>query len=99
MECGVIWFECHQEPEVRRMRDRHIDTILRRSEVQGMYENCSLVQEYRLGMCTGSLSTNESQLKATADQSEGLNQGNLRQAHALRLICTVSINERTGFTK
>ena len=31
-ECGDIWLRCHQEAEVRRMRDVHLNTIIKRRE-------------------------------------------------------------------
>ena len=43
-ECGDIWLRCHQETEVRRMRDLHLNTIIKRRE--GL-EECDLVRELR----------------------------------------------------
>ena len=46
-ECGQIWTRCHEAMEVRRMRDLHLDTILRRREDNSEYEECDVLREFR----------------------------------------------------
>ena len=45
--CGDIWLRCHEEAEVRRMRDLHLNTLIRRREGVEELEECDLVTELR----------------------------------------------------
>merc|ERR1711874_189306 len=45
--CGEMWTRCHSDMEVRRMRDLHIEALLRQYGEQGELEGCQLVEEYR----------------------------------------------------
>jgi len=49
--CGEMWTRCHSDLEVRRMRDLHIEALLRQYGEQGELEGCQLVEEYRYGTC------------------------------------------------
>ena len=45
--CGELWKRCHTIKEVRRMRDLHIEALVRQYGEQGDLNGCDLVQEYR----------------------------------------------------
>ena len=45
--CGELWNRCHTSREVRRMRDMHIEALVRQYGEQGELDACDLVQEYR----------------------------------------------------
>ena len=47
--CGELWNRCHTSREVRRMRDLHIEALVRQYGSEGGLEGCDLVQEYRYG--------------------------------------------------
>ena len=46
-ECGDLWRPCHSAGEMRRMRGRQIETILRLENNQTKYDNCRHVREFR----------------------------------------------------
>jgi len=46
-ECGQHWLSCHQEREVRKMRDLHIDHLIRSYEENNNLDDCLVVKEYR----------------------------------------------------
>ena len=46
-KCGELWERCHTSREVRRMRDLHIEALVRQYGSEGGLEGCDLVQEYR----------------------------------------------------
>ena len=45
--CGDIWTRCHNDAEIQRMRDLHLNTFLSRNEDRSMFGNCSIVKEYQ----------------------------------------------------
>merc|ERR1712042_9233 len=45
--CGELWNRCHTSREVRRMRDLHIEALVRQYGEQGELDSCEIVQEYR----------------------------------------------------
>ena len=45
--CGELWERCHTSREVRRMRDLHIEALVRQYGSKGGLDGCHLVQEYR----------------------------------------------------
>ena len=45
--CGEIWNRCHTSKEVRRMRDLHMEALVRQYSELGELDNCELVKEYR----------------------------------------------------
>merc|ERR1719233_2791447 len=47
VNCGEIWNRCHTSKEVRRMRDLHIESLVRQYGEQGELDDCELVKEYR----------------------------------------------------
>ena len=75
-ECGDIWVRCHEEAEVRRMRDLHLDTIIRR-EGQGELEECDLVREFR-----------ESGRNTSEETVEKCPQGDIARAQQMLLNCS-----------
>ena len=46
-ECGDLWLPCLPVREVRRIRDRQIEDILRQETNETKYEDCSVLIEYR----------------------------------------------------
>jgi len=46
-ECGQHWLSCHSEREVRKMRDLHIDHLIRSYEENDNLDDCLVVKEYR----------------------------------------------------
>ena len=46
-KCGELWERCHTSREVRRMRDLHIEALVRQYGTEEGLEGCDLVQEYR----------------------------------------------------
>jgi len=46
-ECGKLWLRCHTAREVRRMRDLHIEALIRQYGGPGVMETCPVVREYR----------------------------------------------------
>ena len=46
-ECGDLWRPCHSAGEMRRMRGRQIEAILRLENNQTKYDNCRHVREFR----------------------------------------------------
>ena len=47
VNCGEIWNRCHTSKEVRRMRDLHIESLVRQYGELGELDDCELVKEYR----------------------------------------------------
>ena len=47
--CGELWERCHTNKEVRRMRDLHIEDLVRQYRSEEGLEGCQIVQEYRYG--------------------------------------------------
>ena len=47
VECGDLWRPCLSSLELRRMRDREMEKILRRAGTTERYENCATLLEYR----------------------------------------------------
>ena len=45
--CGELWQRCHTSREVRRMKDLHIEAMVRQYGTEGGLEDCVLVREYR----------------------------------------------------
>jgi len=45
--CGELWNRCHTSREIRRMRDLHIEALVRQYGEQGELDSCEIVQEYR----------------------------------------------------
>merc|ERR1719206_1712502 len=45
--CGEIWNRCYSSKEVRRMRDLHIEALVRQYGERGELDSCGLVEEYR----------------------------------------------------
>jgi len=45
--CGELWNRCYTIKEVRRMRDLHIEALVRQYGELGELDGCDLVQEYR----------------------------------------------------
>jgi len=45
--CGELWNRCHTIKEVRRMRDLHIEALVRQYGELGELDGCDLVEEYR----------------------------------------------------
>merc|ERR1719206_1630626 len=45
--CGEIWNRCYSSKEVRRMRDLHIEALVRQYGERGELDSCDLVEEYR----------------------------------------------------
>ena len=54
-ECGKLWLRCHTAREVRRMRDLHIEALIRQYGGPGVMETCPVVREYRWGFCCTAL--------------------------------------------
>ena len=46
-KCGELWERCHTSREVRRMRDLHIEALVRQYGSDGGLDDCVLVREYR----------------------------------------------------
>ena len=46
-KCGELWERCHTSREVRRMRDLHIEAMVRQYGSDGGLDECVLVREYR----------------------------------------------------
>ena len=46
-KCGELWERCHTSREVRRMRDLHIEALVRQYGNKGGMDSCDLVKEYR----------------------------------------------------
>jgi len=46
-ECGKHWLSCHSEREVRKMKDLHIDHLIRSYEENNNLADCLVVKEYR----------------------------------------------------
>ena len=46
-DCGDVWTRCHNEAEIQRMRDLHLNTFLSRNEDRSVFDNCSIVMEYQ----------------------------------------------------
>ena len=47
VECGDLWRPCLSSLDLRRMKDRQIEDILRRTRSADRYENCTILLEYR----------------------------------------------------
>jgi hypothetical protein len=47
--CGEMWQRCHTSREVRRMKDLHIEALVRQYRDEGGLDDCHFVQEYRYG--------------------------------------------------
>jgi len=45
--CGEIWNRCYSSKEVRRMRDLHIEALVRQYGGLGELDECELVKKYR----------------------------------------------------
>jgi hypothetical protein len=45
--CGELWERCHTSREVRRMKDLHIEALVRQYRSEGGLEGCDLVKKYR----------------------------------------------------
>ena len=45
--CGGVWLACHSTQQVRRMRDQHIEALIRQYGSKGSLDNCPIVKEYR----------------------------------------------------
>merc|ERR1719312_1366299 len=45
--CGEIWNRCYSSKEVRRMRDLHIEALVRQYGELGELDDCELVKKYR----------------------------------------------------
>ena len=45
--CGELWERCHTSREVRRMRDLHIEALVRQYGSDGGLDECVIVREYR----------------------------------------------------
>merc|ERR1719317_1200466 len=45
--CGKIWNRCYSSKEVRRMRDLHIEALVRQYGELGELDDCELVKKYR----------------------------------------------------
>merc|ERR1719312_2216931 len=45
--CGEIWNRCYSSKEVRRMRDLHLEALVRQYGERGELDSCDLVEEYR----------------------------------------------------
>ena len=46
-KCGELWQRCHTSREVRRMRDLHIEALIRQYGAEGGLDGCDIVKEYR----------------------------------------------------
>jgi hypothetical protein len=46
-KCGELWERCQTSREVRRMRDLHIEALVRQYGGEGGLEGCDLVKKYR----------------------------------------------------
>ena len=46
IECGGLWERCHSKREVRRMKDLHIEAMVRQYGEEGL-DTCEIVKEYR----------------------------------------------------
>ena len=45
--CGALWQKCHTSMEVRRMRDLHIEALVRQYGADAELDGCGIVTEYR----------------------------------------------------
>ena len=45
--CGEIWNRCYSSKEVRRMRDLHIEALVKQDGELGALDDCELVKKYR----------------------------------------------------
>merc|ERR1719477_510533 len=45
--CGEIWNRCYSSKEVRRMRDLHIEALVKQYGELGELDDCELVKKYR----------------------------------------------------